>query len=83
VEDLKNTDFVGFVDETGIKGYVVYVGNGNYLSLSIQGNSNVCNKYYSFDCISLSKSVSTANPTELYRFTTAQELHKWLGEDEG
>lgn len=74
VEDLKNTDLVGFVRK-GEKYFIVPVGNGCF--------SAITSDYSTFwDNFNNSKVMCIPDDCDcLYRFTTAQELHKWLGED--
>jgi hypothetical protein len=83
IDDLKNTDHVGFVDEQGDKGYVVYAGAGRFMPITNTNGVNVCNcvfnsnTTYSSISESLQKSV---HESSVYRFTTRKELYQWLAE---
>lgn len=78
VADLKNSDFIGLVDSCNMKWQVVP---------AIGGVNAISSKYglirHSEDYKDIQSLIDDSALTTAYRFTTAQELHKWLGEDEG
>lgn len=95
VEDLGNTDFVGIQTKSGDKGYVVCSHEGNVARFTVAAlhgfdfSDEYCNIQFGDNSNSLIGAVKNAlnlsgedSVISAYRFTTAQELHKWLGEEE-
>lgn len=84
--DLTNSDNIAWVHPNGKKGYIAYLGGGDFKKLpsyTNKENQDVCNVAY--NSIETFKSVSLAaknvcDYTEMYRFDTRKEMYQWLAE---
>lgn len=85
IDDLKNTDHVGFVDNKGDKGYIVAY-DGKFQLISTVGQAiSVCN--YTYGAIptnnlsdAIIKNSSSKSIEKVIKFDTRKELYQWLAE---
>jgi hypothetical protein len=85
IDDLKNTDHVGFVTDNGEKGHIVYYDGKLQLISTIGPSMAFCNYTYGSDAGStmadaILKNTSSKKVDKVYRFTTRKELYQWLAE---
>jgi hypothetical protein len=82
VQDLKNTDHIGFIDETGTKGYVIAVNSKFYLIDNTHGFGAPNKSYGNHDTEEIIDALINQNSSvaisEVYRFDTRKELYQWL-----
>jgi hypothetical protein len=85
IDDLKNTDHVGFVTDNGEKGHIVYYDGKLQLISTVGPSMAFCNYTYGSDSGSnmadaILKNTSSIKVDKVYRFTTRKELYQWLAE---
>lgn len=86
IEDLKNTDHVGFVDNTGKKAYLVCI-NTQTGHIALTANLDNGQNSYWMPSDSLIEAIRAVDAhtaytvAELYRFDSRKELYQWLAED--
>jgi len=86
VYDLLDSNNVAWVHPSGQKGYIVYLGAGEFKKLPSYTNSDsntVCNVAYNsgetFKSISLAAK-NVCDYTEMFVFDTRKEMYQWLAE---
>lgn len=86
VVDLKDSSNVGWVHPDGKKGYIAYLGGGEFKKLTSYTNKegqDVCNVAYNagetFKSLPLAAR-AVSEYADMYRFDTRKELYAWLAE---
>lgn len=81
IDDLKNTDHVGFVDSEDDKGFIVSLGESTFKAiLRESSNGYTCNNVWAIEEPDISKLFNNIICKAIYRFTTRKELYQWLAE---
>jgi len=87
--DLSKKNEIGFIADSGFKGFICHVGNGVYKALTMQREGeeiNECLKkiitYYpkSYKLNNIQKLILTTNCSNIYVFEYRDQLFKWLSE---
>ncbi len=88
LNDLRDCDHVGFIDQHGDKGFIIATSKNTFMAVGAYWHGkNVCNSTYG--AISVSSLVEALNTDKVcdtsistvYRFDTRKELYQWLATD--
>jgi hypothetical protein len=86
LDDLKDFNHVGFIDQYKDKGYIIYTGDG-FMAISNRTSVQYCNVSYGNNDLSQTligalntDRVCAVSVDVIYRFDTRRELYAWLAE---
>lgn len=86
IDDLKNTDHVGFVDDKGNKGHIVCVSGNEGLFTPVTSTAstsfgpNAKNTFEEVKDAVMLENCCDRRTKQIIRFTTRKELYQWLAE---